>query len=76
MATKLVSTGGGLGTGLLRENLDRILAAEVLVVLHAIEVPGPVLTSHWVHGGLEEDGVLVHPVDDIERKITFFHGQR
>ena len=75
MATKLVSTVGGLCTGLLGENLDEILATEVLVILLAIEVPGPVLTSHWVHGGLDEDGVLVHPVDGIERMINFFRSE-
>ena len=63
-------------TGLLGENVGRILATEVLVVLIAIEVPGPVLTSHWVHGGLDEDGVLVQSVDGIKRMVTFFHGQR
>ena len=42
VAGGIVSTGGGLGTGLLGKNLDGILAMKVLVVLLANEVPGPV----------------------------------
>jgi hypothetical protein len=38
-----------------------ILAKEVLILVLAGEVLGPVLTPHWVHSGLDEDRVL--PVD-------------
>ena len=61
--------------------LGGILAKEVLVVVLASEVLGPVLTSHWVHGGLDEDGDHVLPVDSIEghgqllprSEVTLFH---
>ena len=71
VATKLVSTGSGLVTGLLGENLEGILATEVLVVLLAIEVLVPVLTSHWVHGGLNEEDDLVCLLPWSE--VTTFH---
>ena len=41
-------------------------ATEVSVVTRTSKVLGPVLTSHWVHGGLDEDGDHVLPVNDIE----------
>ena len=48
-------------------------------IVLASEGFGSVLTSHWVHGGLDEDDVL--PVDDIEghghplpwSEVTSFH---
>ena len=44
-------------------------------------LPCEVLTSHWVHGGLDEDCNLVLPTDDIESyghllrrsEVTTFH---
>ena len=63
------------------EGLGRSLATEVLVVVLASEVLGPVLTSHWVHDGLDEDDDHVLPVDGIEghghpltrSEVTTFH---
>ena len=46
--------------------LRLVTAKEVLVVVLASEVLGPALTSYWVHGGLNEDGDHVLPIDSIE----------
>ena len=42
-------------TVLTGEGLGGSLAKEVLVVVLTSGVLGPVLTSRWVHGGLDED---------------------
>jgi hypothetical protein len=68
----LVSTGEGFGGSLTKEFLVIVLASEVL---------GPVLTSHWLHEGLDEDDDYVLPVIGIEghghplprSEVTTFH---
>ena len=63
-------------TVLTGEGLGGILAKEVVIVVLASKILGPVLTSHWVHGGLDEDGDHVQPVEGVEGAFTYFHGQR
>ena len=65
---KPAPAGDDLVIGLTGESLARFLATQVLVAVLVSGVLGPVLTSHWVwvHGGLDEDGDHVLPVNDIE----------
>ena len=51
-------------------------ATEVSVVTRTSKVLGPVVTSHWVHGGLDKDGDHFEPIDGIEGTVNYFHGQR
>ena len=54
----------GLVTDLLGESFKGIFATKVLVILLTTEVLGPVLMSHWVQGGLDEEDDLVLSVDN------------
>ena len=49
-----------------RNDLDGGLATDVLVVVLTGKILGPVPTSHWVYGGLDEDGGRVWLVIDVE----------
>ena len=50
---------------LTRDDLDGILAADVLVKYINGKIFGPILTSHWVHGGLDKDGGHIQLFDDV-----------
>ena len=49
-----------------RDDFDGILDVDFLVLDRTGKILGPILMSHWVHSGLDEDGSHKQLVDDGE----------